>query len=263
MRAAAALLIAFYCAGAGDSDWPRFRGPNGSGVAETAGLPAGFGPRKNTIWKTELPAGHSSPVLSGGLIFLTAFEKQKLWTLCLSADTGREVWRRECPRVRAEPLDKRNGPASPTPVADSHNVYVFFGDFGLVSYDFDGKERWRTPLGPFHNFHGMGASPILVDDKVVLVCDQSNDSFIVALGKDDGRIRWKTARPEALSGHSTPIVYRPVEGPPQILAPGSFRLDAYSAESGQSVWRTYVLASEMKSTPALRAGVIRQRVQHS
>lgn len=257
MRTALALLIAvLYCGPANAGDWSRFRGPNGSGVAETADLPAAFGLYKNLIWKTTLPAGHSSPVLSGPFIFLTAFEKAKLWTLCLRRDTGREVWRRECPRVRAEPLDKRNGPASPTPVADGNNVYVFFGDYGLIGYDFEGRERWRTPLGPFHNFYGMGASPILADDKVVLVCDQSSDSFVVALGKDDGRIRWKTARPEALSGHSTPIVYHPSQGSTQILAPGSFRLDAYSAESGESVWWAHGLASEMKSTPALGADTV-------
>ena len=59
---------------------------------------------------------------------------------------------------------------------------MFFADFGLLSYDMDGKERWRLPLGPFNNLYGMGASPVLVDDAVVLACDQNTDSFIVAVG---------------------------------------------------------------------------------
>src|SRR6476646_10285647 len=140
MLAAAALMTA--------TDWPRFRGPNGSGVAETDGLPAEFGPRQNLIWKTALPPGHSSPILSGDRIFLTAFEGDVLLTIALDRATGQVAWRRECPRPRKELLDKRNSPASPSPVTDGRNVYVFFQDFGLLSYGFDGNERWRLPLGP-------------------------------------------------------------------------------------------------------------------
>ncbi len=129
------------CARAGD--WPRFRGPNGSGVAETTGLPEKFGPDRDVIWKTALPLGHSSPVLSGDRIFLTAADHDKLFTFCLNRETGQILWRRECPRNRAERLDQRNTAASPTAATDGKNVYVLFGDFGLVSYGFDGNERWR------------------------------------------------------------------------------------------------------------------------
>ena len=233
------------------ADWPRFRGPNGSGVADTEGLPENFGPGRNVVWKTGLPLGHSSPVLSGDRIFLTGADAGKLYTLCLSRNAGRVLWRRECPRSRTEALDQRNTAASPTAATDGKNVYVFFGDFGLISYGFDGNERWRLPLGPFHNVYGMGASPIVAEDKVILVCDQSWDSFAIAVGKDDGVVKWKRARPEALSGHSTPILYRPDSGPIQIIAPGAFRMDAYSLETGESVWWTNGLPSEMKSGAVL------------
>src|SRR5258708_1500142 len=128
------------------ADWPRFRGANGSGVAETAGAPAQFGPSANVIWKLALPPGHSSPVLSESRVFLTAFENGKLYTYAIDRAKGAVVWRRECPRGRSEPLDKRNNPASPSPATDGANVYVFFGDYGLISYSSDGRERWRTPL---------------------------------------------------------------------------------------------------------------------
>ena len=229
------------------ADWPRFRGSNGSGVADAAGLPDKFGPASNVVWKTALPLGHSSPVLSGDRIFLTGADDGKLYTFCLSRETGRILWRRECPRSRSEALDKRNTAASPTAATDGKNVYVFFGDFGLISYGFDGNERWRLPLGPFHNVYGMGGSPIVAGDKVILICDQSWDSFAIAVGKDDGVVKWKRSRPEALSGHATPILYQPASGPPQIIAPGSFRMDAYSLDTGESVWWTNGLPSEMKS----------------
>ncbi len=237
------------------ADWPRFRGPNGSGVAETKGLPAEFGPGKNVAWKTALPPGHSSPIVSGDRIYLTAFEGDTLLTIALERSTGKIVWRRPCPRTRKELLDKLNSPASPTPVSDGRNVYVFFPDYGMVSYGFDGDERWKTPLGPFNNAYGMGASPILVGDTVILVCDQAADSFVIALGARDGKMRWKRARPEALSGHSTPIVYDSKEGP-QVIAPSSFRMDALSPKTGEVLWFVRGLASEMKSVPLIAGNTI-------
>ncbi len=208
------------------------------------------------VWKAALPLGHSSPVLAGDRIFLTAVEHDKLYTFCLSRQNGQILWRRECPRSRTEPLDKLNTAASPTPATDGKNVYAFFGDFGLVSYGFDGNERWRLPLGPFTNVYGMGSSPIVAEDKVILACDQSAGSFIIAVGKDDGRVRWKRARPEALSGHSTPTLYEPASAAVQVLAPGSFRADAYSLETGDTVWTTAGLPSEMKSGAVVGDGVI-------
>jgi len=232
-------------------DWARFRGPNGLGFADVAALPTELGPGPNVVWKTPLPPGHSSPVVSGEQIFLTAHEGELLLTIALDARTGAVRWRREAPRDRTTPVDKRNGPASPSPVSDGRSVFVFFQDYGLVAYDLDGRERWRTPLGPFQNVYGLGASPIVVDESVVLVVDQGVGSFAAAFGKDDGRLRWKTPRPEALSGHSTPAVYRPGSGPALILAPGSFRLDAYDVRTGESVWWVNGLPSEMKSVPVL------------
>jgi outer membrane protein assembly factor BamB len=232
------------------ADWPRFRGPNGSGVAETPGLPAEIGPGKNVVWKTALPAGHSSPVLDGDRIFATAAEGDTLLTLCLRRADGRELWRREAPRSRKESLDRRNGPASASPAADARQVVVFFGDYGLVAYDHDGKERWRTPLGPFDNVYGMGGSPVLVDDLVVLVCDQSHGSFAAAFDAQTGKERWRVPRPDAFSGHSTPIVH--AEGATtEILAPGSLRMDVYDARTGAVRWFATGLPSEMKSGAVL------------
>jgi len=249
-RALAGVVLLCAVSGSAD-DWPRFRGPNGLGFADVAALPAELGPGPNVVWKTPLPPGHSSPVVSGEQIFLTAHEGEVLLTIALDARTGAVQWRREAPRDRTTPVDKRNGPASPSPVADGRSVFVFFQDYGLVAYDLLGRERWRTALGPFQNVYGLGASPIVVDESVVLVVDQGVGSFAAAFGKDDGRLRWKTPRPEALSGHSTPAVYRPASGPALILAPGSFRMDAYDARTGESVWWVNGLPSEMKSVPVL------------
>jgi outer membrane protein assembly factor BamB len=250
------LLIAVLLAGAPSGDWPRFRGPNGTGIQDTGRLPAEVSATRNVVWKTALPPGYSSPIVSGDRIFLTAFEGEKLLTIALDRASGRELWRRESPRDRHEKLDQRNGPASPTPVADGKNVYVFFPDYGLLSYTFAGEERWRTPLGPFNNVYGMAASPMLAGDRVILVCDQNRGSFAAAFRRSDGREAWRTARPDALSGHSTPIVYDPPGGPLQVMAPGSFRMDNYDVATGAVVSFVNGLPGEMKSGPVLAGDIV-------
>ena len=162
-------------------DWTQFRGPNGSGVSSSKGLPEHFDPQRNVLWRTALPPGHSSPVFTPGHIFVTAFEGKTLLTICLERASGKVLWRREAPREREEYFERTNGPASPSPVTDGANVYVFFGDFGLLSYGPEGNERWRLPLGPFNNVNGHGSSPILADGKLVLICDQDTGSYLLAV----------------------------------------------------------------------------------
>jgi len=234
-----------------NAQWDRFRGPNGTGVSDTTGLPTEFGPSKNLLWRVDLPPGHSSPAVSAGRIYLTAVEHDQLYTICIDQAAGRILWKRESPRPRREKLHSLNNPASPTPAVDTENVYVFFPDFGLLSYTRDGKERWRLPLGPFKNVYGIGVSPVVADDVVVLVIDQDKNSFIVAVGRNDGKIRWQKPRPEALSGASTPSVVKVPGGPSLILAPASFRMDVYSARDGEAVWWVRGLPSEMKSVPVV------------
>jgi outer membrane protein assembly factor BamB len=125
------------------SDWPQFRGPNASGVSEERNLPVVFGPDQNVVWKTPVPPGHSSPVVAGDHIFLTAFEGEKLLTIALDRATGRILWRREAPRPRKQAMQPTNSPASASPVSDGRNVFVFFHDFGLLAYGPDGNELWR------------------------------------------------------------------------------------------------------------------------
>ena len=243
-----AILIALPLTSAASDEWSQFRGPNGSGVSETKGLPTEFGPTKNVVWKTELPAGHSSPVLTSDRIFVTAHTKEKLFVICLDRKTGKILWQREAPRAQEGRLQNVNGPASPSPVTDGTNVYVFFQDFGMISYDRAGKERWKLPLGPFNMFYGFGASPILVDNKVVLPVDQDNpSSYLIAVDKNSGKVLWKVDRPSVISGYSTPIIYQPKQGAKQIIIPESFQLSAYSVEDGKRVWWVRGLACEMKS----------------
>jgi outer membrane protein assembly factor BamB len=237
-------------------NWDRFRGPNGSGVNESGPLPIKFGPSKSVVWKTLLPPGHSSTVYWGSRLYVTAEDSEQLYVYCLSRATGEVLWRRAAPRLRKEKLHKLNHPASSTPAVEAGMVYAFFPDFGLIAFTHDGLERWRTPLGPFHNVYGVGVSPILADQFVLLVIDQGPNSWIGAFSKENGKLAWHRERSYALSGHVTPILWQPGGEPLQVLAPGSFRLEAYDVATGRSKWWYDGLPGEMKSVPVLDADTV-------
>ncbi len=151
------------------NEWLRFRGPNGTGVAEGFTLPAEFGSKKNLVWKTSVPFARSSPVVTADRVFLTASEGDKLITLALNRKTGKILWQREVVRARHMPIYRANDAASPSPVSDGKNVFVFFAELGLIAYGPDGTERWRVLLGPFNSFYGMGGSPVLASNTLVMV----------------------------------------------------------------------------------------------
>jgi outer membrane protein assembly factor BamB len=251
-----ASVLAVSLTAAGAPDWSRFRGPNGSGISAAKDVPTEFGPEKNLLWRLALPQGHSSPILLGDRIYVTGLRADTLVTIAIDRATGRQLWERPAPQVKTTVVDKRNNPASPSPAVEENGIYVFFPDYGLVAYDAAGKERWTIPLGPFNNIYGMGASPVIVGDLVVLACDQSLGSYIMAVDKRTGKLRWKTDRPEAKSGHSTPIVWRAPDGKDQILVPGSFLLTAYDAATGKKLWWVGGLSFEMKSTPVIGGNTI-------
>ena len=238
------------------ADWPQFRGPEGTGIAQGGPLPARFGEDTNLVWKTAVPSGHSSPVIAGEKIYLTAFEGEKLLVLALARDSGEMLWIREAPRPRKEHFQRTHGPASPSPVTDGENIYVFFGDFGAISYDSHGNERWRHALGPFINQNGHGSSPILADGKLLLVCDQQVNSYLLALNAETGETVWKTERPANTRGYGTAGVFQTSTGERQVVVPGSYRVSAYSLESGEELWWVNGFAWQLKAVPLFQGEIV-------
>lgn len=240
-----------------DAQWGQFRGPNGTGVAPSGGFPGDLAPATQARWKVAVPFGQSSPVVAGDRVYVTASEGDRLVTLSLDAGTGREVWRREIARVHAHKIYRSNDPASPTPVADADGVVAFFPDFGLVAYARDGAERWRHPLGPFRNFYGMAASPVVVDGLVVLVCDQQTGSFILALDRASGAVQWKRDRPGRTVGWATPIVFR-ASGRSQLVVLGSTHVDGYDLGTGVPTprWWMRVASNGGLGTPVISGDTV-------
>lgn len=237
------------------NEWLQFRGPNGSGVAEGSALPAEFSAKKNVAWKTAVPFSRSSPIVTADRVFLTASEGDKLVTLALDRKTGKQLWRRDVVRPRHMTIYKANDGASPSPVSDGKNVYAFFAELGLISYGPDGKERWRMPLGPFNSFYGMGGSPVLTGNTLVMVCDQRTNSFIVAVDTRDGKVLWKKDRAN-YEAYSTPAIYKPNNGPSQVIVLGSNTVDAYSLDKGERLWWVSRIGSYPKGVPIIGTDMI-------
>ena len=215
--------------------WSRFRGANGAGIV-AGDYMVEFGDKKNLLWKRPIPPGKSSPVLTESRIFLTAEEGENLVVLCLDRRTGKTVWERSVRRSRTEFQHELNSGASATPVTDGENVYAFFGNFGLVSYDAKGKERWRQPLGPFSSLWGMAASPVLTAGSVVMLLDGFGESSIAAFDQKTGALRWKKNRMPFSLNYSTPIVRRANDGLEEIVAIGSGRIISYDVKTGDERW---------------------------
>ena len=232
-------------------DWPRFRGPNGSGISESAAeFPIHFGEDKNLLWKIRISQGHSSPVIAGERLYYTAADDKYLLTGCVDTNTGRHIWIRSIERSQRLSHHPNNGSATPTPTTDGQQVYAFFPEFGLVCYRSDGKERWRLPLGPFRNSHGMASSPILWERVVLLVCDQDVGSFLVAVETSTGFIRWKCSRQEIVgAAYSTPVLVRRDDNIPELIVSGGFQLAAYSISTGTKEWWVGGFPMQPKSSP--------------
>jgi hypothetical protein len=255
---AAVSLLASLPAFAGDANWPRFRGPAGSGVADGEKPPVEFGPEKNVLWKIAMPSGPSSPCVWGGRIFLTAFDGGKLWTLCIDRATGKELWRRDAKAEKIEAfLEGQGSPAASTPATDGERVVVYFGSCGLIAYDFEGKELWRHTLAvaQTNNDFGSGTSPILADGRVILVRDLKADSAVLAVDAVTGKEIWKTARPAMATGYSTPIIWEH-DGVKELVAPGGLAMKSYDLSNGAERWIVRDLSAVNCGSPVADGGLL-------
>lgn len=263
MRAALFLLTVAGLAGA---EWPSFRGPQASGVADKQNLPDKWDGEKGQgiRWKTPIPGlAHSSPILWGDRIFVTTavsgrgaatFKRglygagdasddlslHKWQVVALHRKTGKILW--SSTAFEGVPKEKRHIKstyASSTPVTNGRVVVAFFGSQGLYAYDFDGKLVWKRDLGRFDvgaydapDYEwGTASSPIIHGDRVILQCDQQKNSFLIAVDVNSGKTLWRTERNE-LPSWATPTV---VNGREIVTnAPNAIR--GYDPGTGKELW---------------------------
>jgi outer membrane protein assembly factor BamB len=239
-------------------NWPRFRGEDGDAHSTQAGLPTKWGP-ESVLWKTPLKGrGQSSPVVWGDSIFLTSAQddgKQRL-VFCVDARSGKIVWEQVAWTGTPEQSHERNGWASATCCTDGQHVYASFGKAGLHCYDMDGKHVWSRQLGEFQSAtrRGTAASPVLVDDLVILNGDSESDPFLFGINKLTGETVWKTDRP-AEEGYSTPVILQ-AAGRKELVLNGSSFIAGYEPATGKELWKCKSFAGRGEPAPAIGKGVV-------
>jgi len=253
-----------------DTNWPSFRGPNASGVAEGFPLPVEWNvaTSKNVLWKTAIPGlGHSSPIVWGDRLFLatavSGVEKPELkvglygdiasvqddtphrWIVyCLDKGTGKIVWERTVltavPKIKRHPKSTH---ASSTLATDGSRVVAFFGSEGLYCFDMNGKPLWKRDFGVLDSAYYVapeaqwefGSSPVIYQDMVLIQCDVLKGSFVAALNIKDGTDVWRTPR-EDVPTWGTPAVY--TGGPnAQVVVNGYKHIGGYDLKTGKALWQ--------------------------
>lgn len=251
-------------------NWPSFRGPHASGVADKQNLLEQWDGEKGTgiKWKTRIPGlAHSSPVVWGNRVFVTTAISGKgsasfkpglygagdasddksahQWKVyCLDKQTGKIVW--EQLAYEGVPLEKRHIKstyASATPATDGRYVVAFFGSQGLYAFDLKGKLVWKKDLGrldvgaydlPSYEW-GTASSPIIYQDLVIVQCDTSQEDFLMAVDIKTGKTVWKTDRDE-LPSWSTPTIYVGKDRTELITNAPNF-IRGYDPATGKELWR--------------------------
>jgi outer membrane protein assembly factor BamB len=235
---------------AGSTEATYFHSAEDAAGSGAGPLPGDFAASRELRWRVPLDPGHSTPVLSRGRIFLTDYRagSKELATVALDQKTGQTLWRRALVAERIEQTHPIGSPATATPACDGQRLFVFFGSYGLVCYDLDGKKIWEHSLGPFQDESGAGSSPVLVDGKVILNQDHDIDSFLAAFDCATGKAIWKTSRPDAVRSYSTPAIWVR-NGSKELLVAGALELASYDPATGEKLWWLNGLARIVIPTP--------------
>jgi outer membrane protein assembly factor BamB len=254
------LLLLLAPPGAAAQEWARYRGPNGTGAGEAAGIPVRWG-EADYDWKVDVPgAGHSQPVLWGEKVFLTSAvgDGAERLVLCLRARDGGTEWTARFPSS-THGKHRRNSYASSTPAADEDRVYAVFSTPAALlvrALDHAGKEVWVRDLGPFVSNHSDGASPILFEDRLILPNEQDGTSSVVALDRATGRVLWKAARRTEEVAYGTPCIHSPPGGRPEIiLSSHAHGLSSLDPATGATNWEALVYDKRTVSSPVLAGGL--------
>ncbi|HZS09658.1 MAG TPA: PQQ-binding-like beta-propeller repeat protein [Blastocatellia bacterium] len=278
--ASTALASALSPAPTSNDRWPQFRGPESLGVADDPKLPDKWSATENVAWKTEIPGtGWSSPIVWGDRIFVTSVisatekeppkkglyfggerkppEDEHRWMVYgVDFKTGKILWEREAHRgVPVASRHLKNSYASETPVTDGERVYAYFGNTGLFCYDMNGKPLWQQKWEPRKTRFGWGtaASPVLYKDRVYIVNDNDEQSYLMALDKKTGKQIWRVDR-EVGTNWATPYVWENGQRT-EIIVPGTKAVRSYDLD-GKTLWEFSGMSSIAIPTPFSKFGLL-------
>jgi len=247
------------------ANWPRFRGPDGSGVFAKGEvpLPCDVKTGANIAWIVEVPApGFSSPVVWGERVFLSGGDAAKRTVMCFDANSGKLRWQREVPKTAKSPenfeVPDQCGMAASTVATDGRRVFAIFADGDLAALTFDGEVAWSKSLGIPKNQYGHATSLLTWQDRVIVQFDQGEAddklSKIFAFDSATGAAVWEKPRPVGESW-ATPIAFDSAGGP-QLLTLGNPWAISYSPKDGAELWRADCLDGEVTPSPVFAGGAL-------
>ena len=232
--------------------WPEFRGKNCSGLARPdQNPPVDLMSGNKLLWKTPLLRGESSPCIWGDRIFLTGFDEKKkqLQVMSYNRMNGKLLWNRIVPAKELETYHMIATPAESTPATDGKRIYVHFGSYGLLCYDFQGEVVWTLELPVNDHRWGSGMSPIVANNLVILpVRHTRKELYLLALDSKTGRQIWK--QPVSNLGHSTAVICGD-----QVVLHGYDFIAGYTMENGSEIWRVLANTS-CSNTPVTHDGIV-------
>ncbi|EMI15438.1 Pyrrolo-quinoline quinone, partial [Rhodopirellula maiorica SM1] len=180
--------------------------------------------------------------------------------------SGKVLWNTEVHRQVPGPKRAQNSYATPTPVSDGKRVYAAFYDGTVVAVDFDGKRVWKNEEVDFHSLHGLGASPILTGDLLIMPFDGSSpqeqrvgwkepwdQAVLLAIDKQTGKTAWRGKRGLSRVGHVTPIT---LDNGQTVISAGGDRVQAHDARTGERIWSVYSQGEGVTPSPVLGEGLI-------
>jgi len=253
------VLLSFVSVSLWAENWPGWRGPRGDGGSLENGIPVKWSGTKNVAWKVAIPGkGHSSPVVWGDRVYLTAClaDREERVLICLDRHKGGELWRRVVVKSPLETLHRLNSRASGTPVTDGKLVFVTFlkvdgrkiaapnvgserlitpGTIVVAAYDMAGKKKWAARVGEFISAHGYNVCPVLHKDLVIINGDHDGKSYLAALDRETGKVRWRVWREHGIRSYVTPII-REIGGRTQMVLSGSKAVTSYDPATGKQHW---------------------------
>ncbi len=228
-------------------NWPEWRGPQRSGQADEADLPLTWDGKTqtNVLWKVAADFGHSSPVVWGGRVFLSASVSkvggnaslravnQQHRVVCYRTADGRKLWQTD---VEPGSWDTEFSFTASTPTTDGKKIYALFGSGTVAALDLDGKLLWQKKLpGPL-KAEWLSSSPILYEDTLFVFVDVSSDFWLLALDNDSGKVRWQARRKQHDRDHNSSPLLVVVKGGPQIVVAGAGAVLALKPTSGKEIW---------------------------
>jgi len=264
-----AMALALLCVACVKAEnWPRFRGPNGQGLSDDKSIPVKWS-EQEYAWRIDLPGGgHSSPVVWGDKVFVTAADSRTLCgvILCVNASDGKELWRRRYDLSKIA-LNSLNSYASATPALDDERVYAAWpgiDETRLTALTHAGEEVWTARLPGSRTRHGVGSSPIVCDDVVILSHEQDKGSRDVAsicfaFDRRTGQVRWRRERTETINAsYSTPCARTDEQGRAQLVFTSNLHgVAGVDPATGDILWETpSALPARTVSSPVLAGGMI-------